>query len=240
MKLYFNGCSLTYGDDLDDKSLAWPSLLAKHYKSEHWFNDSISGGSNDRIVFNTVQNIENFDKFYIAWTYITRFTRYCSADNGEVNFNVNGTHALLENMYEYKQYAKLHYSHWYSELYALKCWLQQTVLLQSLFKQHNKAYKMIYLVDNDLGAFVNSRDSFQTKMQKFESFNNLSDDILDKEYNDIIRLVNSIDVDNCINWNQKDINIDHVSELYPIGPTKHPLEQGHQHIANYILKHDTI
>ena len=29
MKLYFNGCSHTYGDDLDDpKTSAWPSVVS--------------------------------------------------------------------------------------------------------------------------------------------------------------------------------------------------------------------
>ena len=63
MKLYFNGCSHTFGDDLIDKSTAWPYIVSSMQNTE-CFNDSMSGGTNDRIVYNTLKNINKYDKFY--------------------------------------------------------------------------------------------------------------------------------------------------------------------------------
>ena len=86
MRLYFNGCSHTYGDDLLDRTTAWPSLIAKKYNC-NFLNDSVSGGTNQRIIYRTIKHIDQFDKFYIAWTYTNRFTRWRGDNNFEVNFN---------------------------------------------------------------------------------------------------------------------------------------------------------
>ena len=65
-KLYFNGCSFTYGSGLDNPADAcWAALVAKHYNAEYK-NDAVPGGSNDRIVKGVVTNIKNYDKFYLG------------------------------------------------------------------------------------------------------------------------------------------------------------------------------
>ena len=76
MKLYFNGCSHTFGDDLDCPQIqSWPAIVGNKTGYSH-FNDAVSGGTNDRIVYSTIKHIDQFDQFYIAWTYTSRFTRY--------------------------------------------------------------------------------------------------------------------------------------------------------------------
>ena len=86
MRLYFNGCSHTFGDDLQDRSQAWPAIVAKKLNCE-FVNDAVSGGSNDRIVYRVIKNIDLYDKFYIAWTYTNRFTLYRSDNNHSVAYN---------------------------------------------------------------------------------------------------------------------------------------------------------
>ena len=54
MRLYFNGCSHTFGDDLTDRNCAWPALISKKLNCE-FVNDAASGGSNDRIMYKTAQ-----------------------------------------------------------------------------------------------------------------------------------------------------------------------------------------
>ena len=65
MRLYFNGCSHTFGDDLLYRNQAWPSLIAKKLQCD-FVNDSVSGGTNDRIVYRTIKHANEFDRFYIA------------------------------------------------------------------------------------------------------------------------------------------------------------------------------
>lgn len=89
MRFYFNGCSFTYGDELaTPKKDSWPTLVASHLKTD-FLNDSVSGGTNDRIIYKTLLNANDYDYFFIAWTTYTRFTEYNPIDNFEINFNPN-------------------------------------------------------------------------------------------------------------------------------------------------------
>ena len=139
MNLFFVGCSFTYGDDLEDPGRnAWPTLVAG---SNRFVNAAQSGGTNDRTVYQVIKNIDQFDKFYIAWTFIERFTRYRAENNFEVNFNPSLVHKLYDRNTEFIEYANLHYKFWYNNLYSFKLWLQQIVLLQSyLDKKKQKIY----------------------------------------------------------------------------------------------------
>jgi hypothetical protein len=86
MSLFFIGCSQTHGDDLTDPAnAAWPALIAQQRKKS-FLNAATSGGTNDRIMYHTIKNIDKFDEFYIAWTAVNRFTRYRAENNYEINF----------------------------------------------------------------------------------------------------------------------------------------------------------
>ena len=68
MRFYFTGCSHTYGDDLaDPASTSWPAVVAQEC-NVNFLNDSVSGGTNERIMYQTIKNIDQFDKFYIPRT----------------------------------------------------------------------------------------------------------------------------------------------------------------------------
>ena len=92
MNLYFNGCSHTWGDDLEDPATqSWPAIVSKNLNC-NFFNDSVSGGTNDRIVYRTIKNADQFDKLYIGWTYTSRFTLYSADNNFEINYNPQLNH----------------------------------------------------------------------------------------------------------------------------------------------------
>ena len=115
MRLYFNGCSHTFGDDLVEPTLhSWPAVLS-HKINCDFVNDSQSGGTNDRIMYRTIKHIDQFDKFYIAWTYTTRFTRYRSDNNHDVNFNPLLIHSVYGDCYEFKKYGELHYKFYHQK-----------------------------------------------------------------------------------------------------------------------------
>ena len=148
MKLYFNGCSHTYGTDLlNPDADSWPTIIANYYKCD-FLNDSITGNANDHILYRTIKNIDEFDSFYIAWTHTARFTRYRSDNNHAVSFTPMLAHGLYGNDLDFQKYGKLHYAVWYNELYSFKLWLQQIILLQNLFKTKNKQYVMINTSNN--------------------------------------------------------------------------------------------
>ena len=238
MKFYFNGCSHTFVDDLTDKLHAWPYIVSKFYNAE-CFNDSLSGGTNDRVLYNTLNHINDYDKFYIAWTYTSRFTRYRSDNNHDVNFNINFKHELYGNRPEFIDYAKLHYSYWYNELYEFKIWLQKIILLQNTLKQLDKPYKMIFLVNNRVKEYISNRQTFQEQVKLLESFEITSDDLFDQHFSELQHYVNLLDYKNLIDWTTNYIKVNELGKLYPVGKTNHLLDEGHQKIAEHIIKNDT-
>jgi hypothetical protein len=179
MKLYFNGCSHTWGDDLIDLNKAWPSVIARKLGCE-FVNDAVSGGTNDRIVYLTIKNAQNFDKIYIAWTYTSRFTRYRSDNNHEVNFNPQLTHTMYNKKPEYKEYGKWHYQIWHNELYSIKFWLQNIILLQRYLESINKSYVMVNATNNYLERWATNRISFNSSVKSLLCFDVMDDTQLSK------------------------------------------------------------
>ena len=242
MKLYFNGCSFTYGDELKNpQQSAWPTLVVDFLKCD-FLNDAVSGGTNDRIMYKTIQNINNYDYFFIAWTAYTRFTEYNPVDNFEINFNpalkldasLHYSDDLKKNYQKYKDYGNLYYKHWFNELYEFKKWLQQIVLLQSFFKVHNKPYLMLTTVSNNLSAWLQPQEKFiNATRHLLDFFNYLDDDQLLNEHLQIQELHSMINKSNFIEWNNWSIN--NLCSSYPCGPGGHLLEKGHQAIANKVI-----
>jgi len=178
MKLYFNGCSFTYGDELKSPEKdSWPSLVASNLKSD-FLNHAVSGGTNDRIIYKTLLNVKDYDYFFIAWTSYARFTEYNPVDNFEINFNpalklnasLHYSHDLKENYPKYKNYGEMYYKHWYNELFEFKKWLQQIILLQSFFDQHEKQYLMLNAFNNNLSRWLQPADSFIESTKRFNRF----------------------------------------------------------------------
>jgi hypothetical protein len=235
MKLYFNGCSHTFGDDLHDKSLSWPSLLGSKLNCQI-LNDSVSGGTNDRIMYRTVKNVHDFDFFCIAWTYTSRFTRYRIDNNYDVNFNPQLVHSLYKDAPEFKDYGKMHYAYWHNELYAVKLWLQNIVLLQRYLDSFKKPYVMISANHNHIHRWNVDRSLFNSSVKSLVCFDLMSDLQLDAEHTEIQLLISQIDHSRYI-----DLDSWYITQLcsaYPVGPTGHLLEEGHQAVANHILAHD--
>lgn len=237
MKLYFNGCSHTYGDDLSNPSVdAWPSLIAK-YKQHEFLNDSIPGGTNDRIMYRTIKYADQFDKFYIAWTYTSRFTRYRADNNYEVNFNTRLNHSLYGNTKEFQTYGSLHYKFWHNELYSFKLWLQNIILLQRFFESINKPYVMVNSDNNLIDRWSVGWNEFNNSVKSLLCFDQMNDEQLYNEHLETQNLLTQINFDHYIGWNSWWIT--KLSSDYACGPTGHLLEEGHQAVANYILNYDT-
>lgn len=236
MKLYFNGCSHTFGDDLKNPGTdSWPSVIARTLNCQ-FENFAISGGTNERIKYLTVKHVDEFDKFYIAWTYTNRFTRYRSDNNHEVNFNILMRHSLYGTDSDFLTYAKLHYKTWFNELYAFKLWLQDIVLLQTFLESQKKPYVMINADNNSIDRWTTDWPNFNDSVKSLLCFDLMDNQQLFAEHQEIQQLVSKINFKHYIGWN--DWWLYKLSSLYPVGCTNHLLEDGHRAVAEYILKHD--
>jgi hypothetical protein len=245
MTLYFNGCSFTYGTELQDpKKHAWPALVAKSLGSVY-VNDGIPGGANDRIIYKVLSNVEKYDYFFIAWTFYSRFTEYNPADNFEISFtpmlnldaSLHHSDDLKKNYKKYKTYGEMYYKHWFNELFEFKKWLHQILLLQSFFEKHNKKYLMLNASKNNLNLWLqpDPKTFIDSVRHLLVFFDCISDDQLIDEHNEIQKLSAMIDKSTFIRWNQWCI-VDLFGK-YPSGPHGHILEDGHKEVAEIVLEH---
>jgi len=242
MKLYFNGCSFTKGDELTDpKTTAFPAVMSKKLGLE-FVNDAESGGSNQRIVYRTVQNLNEYEYFIIAWTNYNIFTEYNPVDNFEINFTPNLnletslhlSNDLKENYKKYYDYGKLYYTHWHNELYEFKKWLQEIILLQSVFEKQNKKYIMLNAVENNLEKWTSPKDKFIFNVKPLlDFFDYLNDDQILAEYNNIQTLLSMIDYSYYLDFNQWCIT--DCNKEFQFGKGGHPLEDGHNAIADKLI-----
>ena len=225
--LWATGCSHTYGDDLADKAQAWPYLLANMLDLE-CMNNATSGGSNERIVYQTVKSKPTKIKI-IAWTYKERFTRYDPENNFEINFNPALAHSLYENNSNFKKYGNLHYTHWYNDLYSFKHWLQQIILLQKYLDNQQQPYVMLNAAHNSYSRYITDHKDFNDSIKDLVCFDNMTDDQLYAEHCEIQQYIDLIDTRRY--YNIQDFYITQLNENYPTGKTGHLLEEAQQEIA---------
>lgn len=238
MKLYFNGCSTTYGDELPEHTRlrsVWSSLVADHYKAES-FNDAVKGGSNDRIVSRTILQINNFDKFYIQWSHIDRFTLHDANNWYEVNFQKQLVHSQYQNKDYFSKFGKFYYAYWSNSLFNFKRWLEQIILLQNFFEYHSKPYLMFSCSHNDYAVYNSPQEDFISKFSKIVDITNISDEEILMQYDQVQSLLKLINFKSFIPPSNM-YAIQLVSK-HPMGPGGHPLEEGHAELAKYIIDHE--
>lgn len=234
MKIYTNGCSFTYGDELTDPiNSAWPALLASKYKAE-LCNDAVSGGTNYRTVYRTIKHLQqNFDLYVIAWTTHTRFTFYKSDNNFEINFNPELKSNLYGDKSFFKDWGKTLYTEWYNELYAFKLWLQQIIQLQSVLGSRN--YLMINTMNNNTNLWFADQNHFIGAIKQLIKFDIMNDDQIVDEYKEIQYYKSLINTDKFYQWTK--FRISDLSKSFSVGPGGHILEDGHKHLAELLYNH---
>jgi hypothetical protein len=233
--IYTNGCSFTYGDELNETSMAWPRLLAKKLNTEV-FNDAVSGGTNYRTVYRTTKNIkEDYDLYVVAWTTCARYTYYKSDNNFEVNFNPQLLNALYGKEKFYSQWGKDLYLHWHNELYAFKIWLQQIIQLQATFERFQKNYLMINTFSNNLDKWLVPEDQFLSSVKNLINFDLMNDEQIFAEYQEIQYYISCIDTEKFYQWNN--FFIGDLVQQFPVGPGGHILDAGHEHLSDLLYQH---
>ena len=226
--LWATGCSHTYGDDLQDKSSAWPYLLAKKLGMS-CNNNAVSGGSNERVLYESVK-FNTCELVVVAWTYKERFTRYDNLNNFQINFNPSLAHTEYSDLYYFNQYGKLHYAHWSNTLYEFKIWLQQIIVLQKYFESKSQRYLMLNAAQNNYNAFSSSWLEFNNNIKDLVCFDAMNDEQLYQEHIEIQKYIDEINM-KCY-YSINNFHITDLHNVYPVGKTGHLLDEGHQHLAN--------
>jgi hypothetical protein len=202
------GDSFTYGDELEHReNQAWPYLVAKQFKQEV-NNLGFSGASNDSILRLAIEETCRKDYDLVIVGWAVQ-SRF-------------ETWIELEQKPRSVAYAPNHHANkvlpWlvdyhkfsYSWKWCCRRWVMQILLLQQYFKSINQPY--IFL---NVSGISNLEDVF---------------------YRESNLVWNKIDFSNFLGW--PDYGMIQIAGDCPKGQKgQHPLELGHERIANEITKH---
>jgi len=208
MKIYFDGCSWTYGTELENpEQERFSKLICDHYGAEET-NKSIPGGSNDRIVRQllTETDISQYDLGIIQMTHPSRTEFY--SKKCWIPMNI-GQNYRSWNLQETENNILERFSWWrwgeQSEMDALKnAWKEYYIHIVTKEFLHNKE-----IIHN-----LTIRDHFKSKgVPLFLMTINHNTEI--KEQYDLDAVFN---------------------KPYPLAPGGHLNKEGHQMIADEIIK----
>ena len=204
------GDSFTYGDELTDRYQAWPYRLADKLGYEV-YNMGQSGCSNTSILRRALEElaINHYDLVIIGWT---------SPGRIEWKDDIGIAYDIWPGYPHTTKFFKDHpwrvdflnfISQHHNSDYLYQQYLIQTILLQSFCQVNSIDYRML-------------------DVQWHNYYRKVGSEMHDK-------LEEKIDTTKFIGW-QKFGMRELVADL-PNGPQNHPLEQGHERIANEIAKH---
>lgn len=201
MKIYFDGCSWTKGEELENQEEERFSKLICNELGAEETNLAIKGGSNDRIIRNLIieNNIENYDFAVIQMTFPSR-TEYWEGKW----VRVSGKH---------------HYNTW---LYK-RCGIKKEKLdekFREKFKNHKEFWIYYYM-------HVVNQKYFENK-EKIQ-YETIKSYCKSKNVPLVLCSIN--------NWSKLDFDVSMDSrdlKKYRFG---HPTKEGHQVIANKIMKY---
>lgn len=162
MKLLTVGDSFTYGEELDNRSFAWPNLLAKKINYDVT-NLGAPGTGNFRSVRMVVDNHQDYDMVIVAWSH---FARMEFADENGI-FNTwpghRGDLFHSENIIYRMDLVKYFRTH-YDDRYLYSKYLIDIVLLQNLLK--SKKYLMLDAFGNTV---LSLRDQFPKLTEQIDT-----------------------------------------------------------------------
>lgn len=244
MKIYFNGCSATYGDELADREKdCWTTLVAQHQGATEYFNDAARGGSNDRIWSKTIANIDHYDKFYIQWSFIDRFTLTDPSNGWEVSFQEQLINFHYDNVDYYQTFGKYYYAYWSNPLQNYVNWLNQIISLQALFQSKNKKYLMFSLdkrIAKPFPYYIEpyTEDRFIKTVHKHIDLDTID---ITHTVNLLNTLVSNIDLDRFVNRSHfhTDFRGTPQCDQYQ-APLGHGNKEQHQLVAKEILKYEGL
>lgn len=208
MRVLTIGDSFTYGDELTDIKQAWPYVLQNKLSCE-LTNLGKSSTGNTSMVRNVVEHAADYDLIIIAWSH---FARIEFADEYGI-FDIWPGQISRGPQFSGSvahRHGMINYiTRYHADNYLYKQYLINIILIQNFIQQQNKKYIMF--------------DSFGNNINNFKN---------DKQISQLLSQVNSRYyigwlTDNITDWTYGS----------PHGDYGHPLELGHQQIADKIYEH---
>ena len=204
MKLLALGDSFTVGDELADRSLSWPSLLAS--KLNYFLvNRAESGGGNTQIVRKVVEQAHKFDLVVIGWTMSSRV----EVSNPPLVTKKPTTDVwagqIERGVYAHNQLIKL-----LPDLYSDDYFFRQYLINVLLVQEYLKSKQIRYVMCNAFGYDSNYH---------FHTCANNHNDLMER-----------IDPTYFIGWPK--LGMSDWAKEAPRGPGGHFLELGHKQVAD--------
>ena len=202
------GDSFTYGDELESQSLAWPAILAKKLNKEIT-NQGKSATGNKRIIKRAIDAvIDQSELIVIGWSDCNRQEFADELGIYDIWAGRNYRAFQLEDPTHRINLIKYVTAYDTPEYYYAD-WLRQIILVQSFCKVHNIPCVMFIACGSNI-----------IHKQYHQQFKKLID-----------KIDHSMFVDGMFN------SVGEWTWGTPQGKNGHPLEQGHEIIANKIYEH---
>ena len=209
MKILAVGDSFTYGDELENIAMAWPTVLS-HKLNGSVVNKGQSGGSNDCIIRNCIEHTltHSVDLVVIGWTSPGRSEFVDEHGYYDIWPGYTGKLAIEADRLWRKDLVKYITDHHSAEAYY-KRFLTQILLMQGFLKSRNQRYVMLNTLQNEHYKKTNP-----TLLSNY---------------------ITQIDTDNFIGFGESGM----MEWTYGCtkGPRGHFLEGGHQIVADKIYEH---
>jgi len=238
--LLFNGCSITYGSELEGISNDIEHLEKNrfsHIISERtgktYANIATGGSSNDRIVRRTIEWFEAGNTcdlaviqltFVLRREYISKYTGECSKFSKLNYVKSNNTH-LKEDLVDYDQIRKAYYAYYtncYNDNLGLTNFYKNLFILEQYFKSINVN-----------SFYIKVKPQINIDYNKIIPWQNLCKN----NYNEIA----TINGDILTSGFRGEDYAPRMAEYLNLGLNgSHPSEIGHQKIADYIIKHTNL
>lgn len=236
--IYWNGCSFVQGMEVADKSKHFPALVGKHFNAD-WYKNSKVGGSNDRIWrctqedmlrapaklvilvwsgFNRFEFLNNRTNIWRSAVWVQhKFNRATLelTDDSEVHFHPDLT---LDQWKGLNGYATKVRNLRYNLIYSLHYMLSTKYFLEAKGIPY-----LFYLMSSGQWTSV-KRILDETRKEGA----NIVWTVPHLKYKDYIKELPFLEDEAFYNmcWDAK----------VPFGPKDHPLEEGHELMANRIIE----
>ena len=210
MRLLAVGDSFTYGEELTDRSVSWPCLLADRLGYE-LTTLALPAKGNDYMVRKVIENADEYDLIVVAWSHFARLE--FADEHGIYDIWPGNAGNLFTNELSYRKDILSYINRHHDDQYSYSRYLINIILLQNYFKQNNKKYIMLTSFNqNYIGDLAHVK--FREKLS---------------------HLVDKVDQQYYIGWPDKTM----MEWTYGTakGPGGHFLEQGHRIVADNVYEH---
>lgn len=140
MKLLVVGDSFTYGEELSDKSVAWPFLLANKLNGTV-DNLARPGSGNTRMIRQVLEYKNHYDLAIVAWSHYARIE--FADDNGFYDIWPGCRKAAQLTSAIWRGELIDYINRYHNDEYLFNEHIINVILLQNYFKNQNKKFLML-------------------------------------------------------------------------------------------------